>query len=294
MKQQWKGTVFLLLAAMIWGAAFVAQSKGMEYVEPFTMQACRFFLSGAVLLPFVLLTKPAAVTAEVYFSKKQTVLYGIACGLLLFIACTFQQFGIVYTTVGKSGFITALYIILVPVAGVFLKKRVSLNIWLGVLIALVGLYFLCMNGQASINLGDVLTFFCSVFFSAQILLIDRIGSRIRGVTLSCIQAFTVSALSFIGMLIFEHPTWSAILACWLPILYAGLLSGGIAYTFQILGQTHSDPTIASLLMSLEAVFATFFGWLLLGQALSPREYFGCGLMLFAIVLAQIPMRKKTA
>ena len=291
MKKQWKGSLFLLLAAMIWGAAFVAQSKGMEYVGPFTLQASRFFLSGTVLLPFVLLTKPPVIAREILFSKKQTALYGICCGILLCIACTLQQFGLLYTSVSKSGFITALYIILVPVAGIFMKKKVSLNVWLGVLIALCGLYFLCLGGSVRLNFGDVLTFFCSIFFSAQILLIDRIGSRIRGVTLSCIQSYTVAAISFVCMFLFEHPTWDAIVACWLPITYAGILSGSVAYTLQIIGQNHSDPTIASLLMSLEAVFATLFGWLLLRQELAPRELLGCALMLCAILLAQIPIHK---
>ena len=293
MKQQLKGSLMLLLAAMIWGAAFVAQSASLDYIEPFTLQASRFFLSGTVLLPFALLTRPQSAAKDAFFSTKKTLTYGVACGIFLCIASAFQQFGLVYTSVGKSGFITALYIILVPLAGIFLKKKVSAAIWLSVALALCGLYFLSFSGEGGLNLGDVLTFCSAIFFTFQILLIDHIGTRIRGVALACIQSFTVSFLSTIGMLIFEHPTWEAILSCWLPIAYAGICSGGIAYTLQILGQQKSDPTVASIIMSSEAVFAAFFGWLILGQNLAPREYLGCAVMLCAIMLAQLPLGKKT-
>lgn len=295
MKEQFKGVLLLLLTAIIWGVAFVAQKEGMGYVGPFTMQSTRFFLSGLVLLPFALAGRKqqAALRQKTGMRKRDVLLRGVICGVLLCFASVVQQFGLVYTSVGKSAFITALYIALVPLAGIFLRRKIAANTWIGVGIAVVGLYFLCISGGTPINIGDVLTLISAFFFTAQILYIDHVGNSVDGVQLSCIQSFTVSILAGIGM-IFERPTWDALLACWLPICYAGILSGGVAYTLQILGQQRTNPTLASLLMSLEAVFAALGGWLILHQALTARELIGSALMMAAIVLTQLPFKSKAA
>ena len=297
MKQQLKGSLLLLLTAMIWGTAFVAQKEGMDHIGPFTMQAARFFLSGTVLLPFVLAGRrqQAALREKSGLSRGGVLLRGVICGLLLCAASTFQQFGLIYTSVGKSGFITTLYIVLVPLAGIFLGKRAGGRVWVSVAVAVAGLYFLCMGGVERVNPGDLLTLASAFFFTAQILYIDHLGTSMGGVQLACIQSYTCSVVAAIGMLLFETPSWDAILSCWLPICYAGILSGGVAYTLQILGQRYTDPTLASLLMSLESVFAAVGGWLILHQTLSPRELIGSALMFAAIILAQLPGKaKKTA
>lgn len=294
-----KGNLMLLLTAMIWGAGFVAQSAGMAYIGPFTMQTCRFFLSGLVLLPLILVrdirgkSDKKPVTSK---EKRQLLLSGAICGLLLCVASSFQQFGILHTSVGKSGFITALYILLVPLFGLFLHQKVSRNIWFAVALSLGGLYFLCLSGGASsINLGDLLTLICSVFFALHILYIDHVGSRVDCVRMSCIQFFVNAGISAVCMFLFETPTLNAIFSGWLPICYAGILSGGVAYTLQIIGQQYTSPTLASMLLSLESVFAALFGALLIpDQALSGRELLGSVLMFAAIVLAQLPSRKKAS
>lgn len=292
---QAKGNLMLLLTAMIWGAGFIAQSAGMEHVGPFTMQACRFFLAGLVLLPVIALRDRSGKSARpaTRAQRRHLLLCGSICGVLLCIASSFQQFGILYTTVGKSGFITALYIILVPLFGLLLRQRVGRNVWLGAVLSLAGLYFLCMSGGAGgVNLGDVLTFVCAVFFALHILYIDHVGAQIDCVRLSCIQFFVNAALSAVCMALFEAPSWDAIVRCWLPIVYAGALSGGAAYTLQIVGQQYTTPTLASMILSLESVFAAVFGALLIPeQALQGREILGCALMFCAIVLAQLPARK---
>lgn len=291
MKQQTKGCLTLLLTAMIWGAAFVAQSQSMQYVGPFTMQATRFLLAALVLLPVIFfcdrrgLTQNRPVTSA---DKRRCARAGLICGLLLFAASSLQQLGLLYTTVGKSGFITALYIILVPVVGLVLGKRVGLRIWCSVAISLAGLYFLCMRGAAGLNPGDLLTFGCAVFFTFHIIYIDAVGGQLDGVRLSCIQFFICSAISAVCMLLFETPSWQAIASCWLPIIYAGVLSGGAGYTLQIIGQRTTPPVLASIIMSLESVFAALFGWVLIRQALSGWELLGCALMFAAIILAQLP------
>lgn len=291
MKQQTKGCLMLLLTAMIWGAAFVAQSEGMELVGPFTMQATRFFLAGLVLLPVIAFCDRRGITQNrpiTQVARRHCAVSGLVCGLLLFAASTLQQFGLLYTTVGKSGFITALYIILVPILSLALGKRAGTRLWACVAISLVGLYFLCLRGASGINTGDLLTFGCAVVFSFHILYVDSVSGSLDGVRLSCMQFFVCSALSAVCMFVFETPSWSAILRCWLPIVYAGVLSGGAGYTLQILGQKYTPPTLASMIMSLESVFAALFGWILIGQAMSAWELLGCALMFAAIILAQLP------
>ena len=285
-------SALLLLAATIWGVAFVAQSVGAEYVGPFTFLASRSVIGAAVLLPYIWLRDKKKSGQKNVSDRKVHVTGGVCCGALLFVASILQQIGIQYTTVGKSGFITAMYIVLVPIVSIFLKKKASVKIWSGVVLAVIGLYFLCMTaGSMSLQMGDVLTFFCAVTFSFHILVVDYFAPQIDGVKLSCIQFAVCAVLSTVGMLVFETPTVAAVMSAWLPMLYAGALSSGVAYTLQIIGQRGMNPTVASLLMSMESVISVIAGWAILGQALSTRELFGCVLMFAAIVLVQLPEKK---
>lgn len=290
-------SLLLLLTATIWGVAFVAQSVGMDYVGPFTFSAVRALIGAVVLIPCIVLLKKVNReenrTEGKAADRKVLATGGIACGVLLCVACNLQQFGIMYTSVGKAGFITAMYIVLVPVLGIFLKKKVGAKIWCGVLIAVVGLYLLCMAGSGfSIQKGDFLLMLCAVVFSLHILVIDYFSPKTDGVKLSCIQFLTCGILSGICMFLFEKPQLSNILAAWMPILYAGVLSCGVAYTLQIIGQKGMNPTVASLILSMESVISVIAGWLILGQKLSSRELFGCVLMFAAIILVQLPSKKK--
>ena len=290
-------SALLLLAATIWGVAFVAQSVGMEYVGPFTFLASRSVIGTFVLIPYILLRerKKVEIQREYVTDVKGLICGGVCCGCLLFVASILQQIGIVYTTVGKSGFITAMYIVIVPIISIFLKKKAGIKVWLGVVLAVAGLYFLCMaSGNISLQKGDVLTFLCAVTFSFHILTVDYFAPRIDGVKLSCIQFATCGLLSGIGMFLFETPTMEAVLAAWLPILYAGALSSGVAYTLQIVGQRGMNPTVASLLMSMESVISVIAGWAILNQALSGRELLGCVLMFAAIILVQLPDKMSDA
>ena len=296
MRKQTKGSILLLLCAMIWGAAFVAQSEGMQYVGPFTMGATRFFLAGLVLLPVIAIldrkgwSQNRPVTRE---ETKKQLASGAICGVLLFAATTLQQFGLLDTSVGKSGFITALYIVFVPIAGVLMGKRAGLKVWLCAAAAVGGMYLLCVGSGFSIAGGDLLTLGCAVLFTLHICYIGAVVPNMDGVRLSCVQFLVCSALSAVGMLLFESPSWSSILRCWWPIVYAGVFSGGVAYTFQIIGERDVQPALASLLMSLESVFAALFGWILIGQSLSARELFGCAIMFAAIILSQLPEKQAT-
>lgn len=284
-------SALLLLAATIWGVAFVAQSVGMEYVGPFTFLASRSFIGASVLVPYILLSgrKTERIQMEQKTDQKLLVRGGICCGSLLFVASILQQIGIMYTTVGKSGFITAMYIVIVPIISIFLKKKAGIKIWIGVVLAVVGLYLLCMtSGNLLLQKGDVLTFLCAITFSFHILTVDYFAPQLDGVKLSCVQFATCGGLSAIGMVLFEVPTIEAVLSAWLPILYAGALSSGVAYTLQIIGQKGMNPTVASLLMSMESVISVIAGWVILKQALSGRELAGCIFMFGAIVLVQLP------
>ena len=295
-----KNTFLLLLTAFIWGVAFVAQSVGMDYVGPLTFNASRFIIGAIFLIPCIaFLDKlkekenqaackniPAAPQ-----NKKVLITGGICCGIAIAAASTLQQYGIAYTTVGKAGFITALYIVIVPILGIFLKRKPRLIIWFSVLLALVGLYFLCMTDSLSFSKGDTLVLLCAFVFSLHIMIIDHFSPMVDGVRMSCIQFAVAGVLCGIPALIFEHPTFSSLIAAWAPILYAGILSCGVAYTLQIVAQKNYDPTVASLLLSLESVFSVLAGWVILHQALSPREIFGCVLVFIAIILVQLPTPK---
>ncbi len=288
----------LILTALIWGSAFVAQTVGMDFVGPFTFNAARTIIGGIVLIPYILITnrlryKEKTEEANNIRFNKTLILGGILCGIALFAGSTFQQFGLQYTTAGKSGFITALYIIIVPVLGIFIKKKVPLKIWICVLIAIAGFYLLSINEGFTINKGDLLTLICAFFFSIHILLIDHFSPQVDGVQMSSIQFFVAGIISLIASLIFENPKISAILMAWAPVLYAGVLSCGVAYTLQVVAQKNTDPVLASLILSLESVFAVIAGWMILKQSLSLKEGIGCLLVFAAIVITQLPDRKNT-
>lgn len=299
-------SMLLLLTATIWGVAFVAQSVGMDYVGPFTFNTVRSLLGGIVLIPCIVLLKKINVgskdtagaaehaSGDPAGQRKVLLTGGVACGVLLCIASNLQQFGIMYTSVGKSGFITAMYIVLVPVLGIFLKKKAGIKIWCSVAIAVGGLYLLCMTDSGfSIQKGDMLLLLGAVIFSFHILTIDYFSPKVDGVKMSCIQFFTCGILSMVCMFLFEQPQIGAILQAWMPIVYAGVLSCGVAYTLQIVGQKGMNPTVASLILSTESVISVIAGWLILHQKLSGRELLGCVLMFAAIILVQLPERKRS-
>lgn len=296
MKQQIKSSLILLLTATIWGVAFVAQSVGMEYIGPFTFNAIRCVLGGLVLIPVILVLKKKKETgAENQEKEDKKTLWagGIACGVILCIASNLQQFGIMEASVGKSGFFTALYIVMIPVIGIFIGKRPGIKLWFCVALAVVGMYLLCMkDGSFTIERADIMLLLCALAFSFHILVVDYFSPKVDGVKMSCIQFFVCGVLSAVEMLFTETPDISNIQAAWLPLLYAGLLSCGVGYTLQIVGQKGINPVIASLIMSLESVISALAGWVILGQVLSPKEILGCVLMFVAIIITQIPIGNK--
>ena len=296
MKQQIKSSLILLLTATIWGVAFVAQSVGMEYIGPFTFNAIRCVLGGLVLIPVILVLKKKKETgAENQEKEDKKTLWagGIACGVILCIASNLQQFGIMEASVGKSGFFTALYIVMIPVIGIFIGKRPGIKLWFCVALAVVGMYLLCMkDGSFTIERADIMLLLCALAFSFHIRVVDYFPPKVDGVKMSCIQFFVCGVLSAVGMLFTETPDISNIQAAWLPLLYAGLLSCGVGYTLQIVGQKGINPVIASLIMSLESVISALAGWVILGQVLSPKEILGCVLMFMAIIITQIPIGNK--
>lgn len=290
----------LLLAAFIWGCAFVAQSIGMDYVGPFTFNAVRNLVGAIVLIPVIFLMdhwkrKKGLSEEELKEARGDTktlVTGGICCGIALAVAGSLQQYGLMFTTVGKAGFITAMYIVLVPILGIFLGKKLRPLIVGCVALAVTGLYFLCVSEKVFFRIGDIFVLFCAVVFSMHILIIDHFSPKVDGVRLAALQFLVAGIFSGIFMFLLEGPEVSSILEAWMPILYAGVMSCGVAYTFQILGQKGADPTVASLLLSLESVFSVLAGWVLLGQSLTARELSGCVLMFAAIILAQLPERKR--
>lgn len=293
--------VLLFLAAFIWGVAFVAQSVGMDYVGPFTFNGCRFLIGGLVLTPFALIRNQQHEKSESFRAlseagKKEyrriTLIGGLCCGVAICIASSFQQAGMQYTSVGKAGFITALYIVLVPVFGIFMKRKVSPVIWVGVVLAAIGFYFLCITESFSINYGDFLVFLCAICFTFHILIIDHFAPKADGVALSCIQ-FWFSGIVCMSIALFkESPNVAAIFQAAVPILYAGVLSCGVAYTLQIIGQKHMKPAVASLILSLESVISVLAGWIILHEVLTGRQFLGCVLVFAAVILAQIPMKSE--
>ena len=293
-----RGSIILLITALIWGTAFVAQSEGMNHVQPFTYNAVRTLLGGVVLIPIIIafkkLTPKDDPPSESTNSKKDTVTGGICCGILLFAASSFQQSGIKYTTAGKAGFITALYIVIVPLLGIFFGRKTALKTWLCAGIAVIGFYLLCINGGFSVSKGDLLVLVCAVFFAMHIMVIDHFNAKkADGMVMSCIQFFTAGLLRIPCMFMFESPDISSIISARNSILYAGIMSSGIAYTLQIIGQRYTAPTVATLLMSLESVFAALSGWLILSEKLSTKEFIGCVVVFAAVILAQLDIKTKS-
>lgn len=288
--------MMMLLTAFIFGIAFVAQSDGMNYVGGFTFVGCRYLLAGTVLIPVIVFFREKdrkrleAMNSQDYASyNKNSLVGGICCGFCLFAGTSFQQFGVAYTTVANAGFITSFYIVMVPLAGlIFLRRKVEKNVWLGVGLALVGMYLLCIKEGFAVSKGDLLVLMCAAGFTLHILTIDYFAPKADGVLMSCIQFYTTGILGCIAMFVLEEPSWSGIVRAWVSITFAGVVSGGIGYTMQIVAQKNLDPTIASLILSLESVFSLLAGWVLLGQKLSAKELSGCGLVLAAIILVQIP------
>ncbi|MDO4188664.1 MAG: DMT family transporter [Lachnospiraceae bacterium] len=306
-RKQIRGSLMLLLAAIIWGSAFVAQSEGMEYVGPFTFASVRFFIGSFILLPVISFIKKKetgngnllegydkSTGIKGFFAKhKILIIGGFFCGLALTAGTNFQQWGIKYvSSVGKAGFITTLYIILVPVFSLFIGKKVRPIIWIALAFAVSGLYFLCVTEKLTFELLDILLILCAVFFAVQIMVVDHYVDKVNPVALSSFQFLIVGIISGICMFIFEKPTISGIMAAMGPILYAGVLSSGVAFTLQVVAQKDLDPTLASMIMCLESVVSVLSGFLFLGQRLSVREGIGCVLMFVGVILAQLPEKVK--
>ena len=307
-----------LTGSFIWGTTFVAQSMGTDHLDAFSFNCIRNFIGVIALIPVLLWqvctkTKDMNIVQDSVSCDKPTthpknghfiqelrhiftpdlLLGGIICGTALCLASNFQQMGIEFSTVGKSAFITTLYIVLVPLLGLFFKKKLPLQIWCGVILAMIGLYLLCMKNEVFVlEIGDIYLLLCAFFFTIQITAIDHFAPKVNSIALSMMQFFVTAVLSGICMLFNELPTLENIVGAAIPLLYAGVLSSGVAYTFQIIGQKHLAPTVASLIMSLESVFATLAGWVILKEVLSTKEFIGCGLVFAAVILTQLPIKTR--
>lgn len=291
MKERLKGIVCLLFATIIWGSTFVAQSVGMDHIGPFTFQAVRCFLAVIGLLPVIAVSdrfKSDGKTFKTRWSDKQLWKAGLLCGIPLFLACNLQQLGIVDTDAGKSGFLTAMYIVIVPVMGLFLGRKPTKWIPISVLLGAVGLYCLSCVGVTKISTGDLLLIGCAFMFALQIIFVDLFAGSVDALRLNLIQSLVCAVLSAVVMVFRETVTWKALLDCWLPLCYAGFLSMGAAYSLQIVGQKYLPPTPASLIMSLESVFAVLCGCLILRETLTMWETIGCVLVFIAVILSQLP------
>jgi len=295
-----KNSSLLFTASLIWGVAFVFQSMGNEYMQPFTFSASRNFFGFLVLIPFIIIYKHKRSKTEnkIKIFNKVTLIGGVCCGLALTIASLFQQYGIKYTTVGKSGFITALYIIITPILGIFIKKKCPPTVWIGAICALIGMYFLCVTESIGISLGDILVFICAIFFSMHILIIDHFSPKTDGVVLSCIQFFVCFVISTILALFFDKPSLKQIVDGIIPVLYAGVMSSGVAYTLQIIGQKNFNPTAAAMILSLESVISALAGYvayvcgfLTQNQSLTAIQIFGCVIIFGAVIFVQVPFDK---
>ncbi len=287
-----KSNLLLALAAFIWGIAFVAQSVSMDHIGPWTFTCIRNFIAAATLYILMPLLNKITGSENKTTNKKEMWIGGICCGIALAVASMFQQTGIIYTTVGKAGFLTALYTVIVPILSLFLGKKSKWNVYVAVGISIIGMYFLCMNENFSIAYGDVLVLICALMFAFHILIVDHFVKEIDGIKLSCIQFLTVGFICLIPMFVFEKPNLTNIIEAAVPILYAGILSSGAGYTLQIVGQKGADLSIAGMILSLESVFAALAGTILLHEELSMRELFGCILVFGAIIFSQIQFKKK--
>ncbi|MCI9108874.1 MAG: DMT family transporter [Lachnospiraceae bacterium] len=279
-------SLLLFLAACIWGVAFVAQSVGMDYMGPCTFNGIRFLIGGTVLLPLVYVRVKKKKNTPEELPPALTLKGGICCGLAICAASLCQQIGIMETTVGKAGFITTLYIIIVPVFGMFLRKKVPGKVWIAAAVAAVGMYMLCINESFSVSRGDAFVFLCAIIFAVHILVIDYFSPKTDGVALSCIQFYTAGIICTVAAFAVETPTWGQFVSGIVPILYAGVMSCGVAYTLQIIGQKNVEPTVASLILSMESVVSVLAGWVILGQELSSKELAGCVLVFAAVILVQ--------
>lgn len=285
MSKELKGYGLLFIASLIWGFAFAAQSAGMEYVGPFTFTAVRSFLGAASLVPVIMILDP-------HRTDKEWIKGGLACGLCLSVAMTLQQMGLVSTSAGKSGFLTALYILFVPLLGTAIHKKVSAHAKIGVVIALAGFYFLCLKESLQLAQGDLMLIGSAIVFAIHILVIDKYSPKTSGIRISMVQFLVAGSVNLVLMFFFESPEISKIASAWIPIGYAGILSSGVGYTLQIVGQKHTKPTQASLVMSLESVFSVVAGWIILQETLSGRELLGCMLIFLAISIAQLPDKEE--
>lgn len=293
MKKQLQGSACLFFATLIWGTAFIAQSVGMDHIGPFTFQSIRCTLAVIGMVAVIwLLDKKAGRTFRKGWMDKRLWKAGILCGIPLFLACDLQQLGLVYTTAGKAGFLTAMYIVMVPVLGIFLKRKITVMVPVSVVIAVTGLYMLSFAGVSKINTGDILMMVCAVMFAIQILVVDHFAGDVDPVRLNCIQAGVCAVASALVMAFTEDVSMPGVFSCWLPLCYTGFLSMGAAYSLQIIGQKHVEPTAAALIMSLESVVAVIAGWLLLREVMSVQEIIGCVLMFIAVILSQIPIKAK--
>lgn len=284
-------SLILLLAALIWGFAFVAQKIGMKYVGPFTFNGVRFLLGALILTPLIN-SRFDIVKSEESENLIHLLKYGVAGGFFLFLGSSFQQIGIIYTTAGKAGFITGLYMVFVPFIGLFLKQRIGFTKWLAVFIGFAGLYLLSVKSGFNISKGDFLVLIGSIFWAFHVQLIGHIANKFDTIKFAITQFLVNAILSLSAAFLFEKIEISFILKAYMPILYAGLLSVGIAYTLQIFGQKRSDPTVSALILETESVFSVLGGWLVLGEVLNTREALGCILMFFAIVISQLNIKRK--
>lgn len=291
MKSNTKGVLLLILCSFVWGMAFTAQSTAADVIGPFTFVFLRFTISSIVLFAIYPLIRKKNTPKMPVTEKKRYLILGSVLGVILFAACALQQTGIAYTTAANSGFITALYIVMIPIITLFMGKKVGKLVWVGVVVALVGLFLLCIKDDFSVNVGDLITLGCAFVFSFHIIVIDRYAGSMNSILLSATQFGVVAIVALPFMLLTETLVPGDILSCWMSILYAGVFSGALGYTLQMVGQKYTNPTLASLLMCLESVFAALGGWVLLGQGLSAKELIGCALMLSASVIAQLPEKK---
>ena len=308
MTKRMRGNALLLLAAFIWGLSFVAQSEGMKYIGPFAFIGIRSMLAGVSLAIFLglraligrarnkkdITNRQEEDTPEQKSGRKRALLIGgLSCGVILFAATMLQQIGILHTNEpGKAGFITALYLILVPLAGIFFRKKIGAKVWIAVVLGVCGMYLLCITEGFHIAVGDLYLLGCAFVFTLHILVIDYFSPKVDGIAMSCIQFLLCGVMGMTGMFLTETVELSRVLEAWLPLVFSGVFSGGVAYTLQIVAQKDTEPAIASLLMSLESVFAVFGEWLILGQFLTAREFGGCALMFAGILLTQLPEKKQ--
>ena len=289
MKMRLRGSAYLLLATVIWGSTFVAQSVGMDYIGPFTFQAVRCGLAVIGLLPVIYIAdKCASRSFHKEWTNKKLWLGGLLCAIPLFLAVNLQQFGIVSTGAGKSAFLTSMYIVIVPILGLFVKRKPSPMVPFSVTLAVIGFYLL----SPQIQLGDILLLLCALMFAVQILFVDRFAPSVDALRLNCLQAAFCAVASGVIAVFTETVTVPNLLDCWLPLCYAGFLSMGAAYSLQIVGQKHLEPAAASLIMSLESVFAVLCGWLFLQETMTLWEGIGCALVFAAVILSQINIPNK--